>query len=113
MKLNDDLKYHIKIIMYSNDSNFGPGIMKIMKLVRSTSSLSESYRIMGLSPSKGWKIIKLAEESLGFSLFITTRGGVGGGQSLLTEEGETLLSKYEEFVSRLKEEGDKIFKEIF
>ncbi|MBU5425165.1 LysR family transcriptional regulator [Tissierella pigra] len=110
---NDKLDYHIKVTIFLNDSIFGPGIAKIMELVKDTNSLSEAYRIMGLSSSKGWKIIKKAEESLGFPLFITTRGGSGGGKSQLSKEGEELLNKYETFISKLNIEGDKLFKEIF
>jgi molybdate transport system regulatory protein len=110
---NDNLDYHIKATIFLNDSIFGPGISKIMRLVKETNSLSEAYRIMGLSSSKGWKIIKKAEKDLGFPLFVTTIGGKGGGKSQLSKEGEDLLNRYESFISELNIEGEKLFKKHF
>ncbi len=112
-KSNEDLSYNTKIKVVFNNSAFGPGVARIMTLVKETNKLSEAYRIMGLSSSKGWKIIKRAEEELGFPLFITVVGGKGGGKSELTKEGEELLAKYEAFVNELNIEAERLFNKYF
>lgn len=112
-KSNEDLSYNTKIKVVFNNSAFGPGVARIMTLVKETNKLSEAYRIMGLSSSKGWKIIKRAEEELGFPLFITVVGGKGGGKSELTKEGEELLAKYESFVNELNIEAERLFNKYF
>ncbi len=53
-------------MVFHEDPAFGRGPARIMELVRQTNKLSEAYRIMGLSSSKGWKIIKRAQNDLGF-----------------------------------------------
>lgn len=107
------LKYHIKTKVFFDSPAFGPGISKIMELVKETGKLSEAYKIMGLSSSKGWKIIKKAEEDLGFPLFVSVVGGKGGGKSELSKEGEDFLNRYKSFTSELDLEAEKLFNKYF
>lgn len=107
------LKYHIKTRIFYNNPDFGPGVSRIMELVKETGKLSEAYEIMGLSSSKAWKIIKKAEEDLGFPLFVTVVGGKGGGRSELSPEGEDLLNRYQAFVYELNIEAEKLFNRYF
>lgn len=110
---DDHWNYNFKLKVVFNDSLFGPGIIRVMELVKETNSLSQAYRDMGLSPSKGWKIIKNAEEKLGFPLFNTVVGGKGGGRSNLSKEGEDLLRKYKAFVEELNIEAERLYKKHF
>jgi len=109
----ENLYYNIKIRIFYNEPVFGPGIVKIMELVKETGSLLKAYNIMGLSSSKGWKIMKRAEEDLGFPLIISIKGGSGGGRSELSTEGKDLLNRYHAFMSELNIESDKLFKKYF
>lgn len=108
-----NLNYHIKTRIFYENPDFGPGVAKIMELVKETGSLSKAYNLMGLSSSKGWKILKNAEEDLGFPLIISTKGGAGGGKSELSLEGEDLLKKYQAFIADLDREAKKIFRKYF
>jgi len=105
--------YDTKIKVTLNDSTFGPGIASIMALVKETNNLSEAYRIMELSSSKGWRIIKKAEKGLGFPLFASRIGGKGGGKTELTKEGKELLEKYQNFVDELNIEAERLFEKYF
>ena len=49
---------------------------------------------MEMSYSKGWKIIKKAENYLGYSLIESKSGGASGGFSHLTPEAKELLTRY-------------------
>ena len=109
----NELKYNIKVQIYKSSKSFGPGIAKIMELVKETGKLSEAYNSMNLSPSKGWKIIKRAEEEFGFTFIISQVGGSGGGKSYLSKEGEDLLMKYNLFISELDVEAERIFNKYF
>ena len=108
---NTNINTKIKILF--NDSTLGPGLIQIMDLVKETESLSKAYKAMGLSSSKGWKIIKNAEENLGFPIFSSTVGGVGGGSTKLTAEGENLLINYKAFVDELNIQAEKLYEKYF
>lgn len=108
-----DFKFQNRITVFRNDPTFGRGPAMIMQLVKETNKLSEAYKIMGLSSSKGWKIMKRAEEDLGFPLLVTAIGGKDGGNSKLSPEGEEFLNRYNAFVDEMNEESQRIFKKHF
>lgn len=96
-----------------NDSGFGSGVARVMELVQKKGSLSQAYRIMGLSSSKGWRIVKRAEKELGFPLFETEIGGEGGGGSKLTRRGKELLDRYKAFAHELNTEAERLYDKHF
>lgn len=107
------LRYHAKIRIYNAERNFGPGTAELMQRVARTGSLSAACKEMGMAYSKAWKLVKLAEKDLGFSLLEGTRGGEHGGKTVLTEEGKELLKRYFAFTSEAKEELDRLFAKHF
>lgn len=66
-----------------------------------------------MSHSKAWKILKRAEEDLDMKLLERVSGGSNGGGSVLSEEGKTLLKKYDEFQKRIKDFAEETFQELF
>ena len=109
----ENLKFHMRLRVYKQERNFGPGVSTLMKLVEETSSLSAACKEMNMSYSKAWKIIKKAEEDLGFPLMEGTRGGESGGRTVLTERGKELLEKYLAFSEETEKAAEEIFKRIF
>ncbi|GLC82006.1 winged helix-turn-helix domain-containing protein [Lacrimispora brassicae] len=103
------LKYHLKLRVYYEERNFGPGVASLMKLVRERGSLSAACQELHMAYSKAWKIVNKAEEDLGFSLMEGRRGGENGGTTILTEEGETFLNRYQAF----SEEAEAALEELF
>ncbi|HZJ76390.1 MAG TPA: LysR family transcriptional regulator [Oscillospiraceae bacterium] len=110
---SEKLSFSTKIKVIFNDSVFGPGVVQIMELVQNTGSLSQAYRTMNLSPSKGWRIIRNTERELGFPLFETTIGGKDGGGARLTKKGEDLLNRYRTFIHQLNMEAEKLYNKYF
>ena len=51
-------------------------------------------QVQGISYSKAWKMVKLAEEQLGLTFLERQTGGSGGGSSSLTEEGRQFIARY-------------------
>lgn len=108
-----NVSYSLKAQIFVDRKGFGPGVARIMELVKESGKLSEAYKIMNLAPSKGWKILKNSEEEFGFPLIISEVGGSGGGKSYLSKEGEDLLNNYNLFVSELNVEAERIFNIYF
>lgn len=92
---------------------FGPGKARLMEYIEKTGSMQEACLEMGLSYSKGARMIKAAEKQLGFKLLERRIGGSGGGGSRLTDEGMDLLKKYRQLTLRVQKDADQAFEEIF
>ena len=82
--LRQELRYDMRLRVSRTDHAFGPGVAELMEHVEATGSLSKGCRCMQMAYSKGWKILKRAEEDLGIPLVQGNRGGSNGGQTVLT-----------------------------
>lgn len=109
----EQYKFYMRIQIFRKDRSFGPGVSELMLLIRETESLSAACRQMNMAYSKAWKIIKRAEEDLGFSLMEGTRGGGQGGRTVLTREGEELLERYLRFEAEARETVTDVFHKHF
>jgi len=97
------LHYGITLRLYRDDKVFGPGVAELLETVRETRSLRSAAMKMDMAYSKAWKVIKEAEKGFGFSLLDTATGGRQGGGATLTEEAETLLTRYRAFEAECKQ----------
>ena len=113
MNENKKFQYQMKLNIYKEDISFGPGVARLLELVDKYGNLTQAYNEMQLSSSKGWRIIKNAEEDFGFPLIISTVGGAHGGGSKLSIEGKKLLEDYQDFMDEASKEMDKIFNKYF
>lgn len=102
-----------QVRLAKEDIFFGPGKARLMEYIEKTGSMQEACLEMGLSYSKGARMIKTAEKQLGFKLLERRIGGSGGGGSQLTEKGRELLKKYRQLTRRVQEDADRAFEEIF
>lgn len=73
---------------------YGPGAHQLLELTSETGSLLDACRQMGISYSKGRKIVSVIEQQLGRPVLVSQQGGPSGGRSALTEEGRDLLERY-------------------
>ncbi len=107
------LQYHLRIRLFYEERNFGPGVSGLMALVRERGSLSAACQEMHMAYSKAWKIIHKAEEDLGFQLMEGRRGGEYGGATVLTEKGEAFLDQYLAFTEEVDLLTEKVFHKYF
>lgn len=91
-----------KLVLFSDDEKFfGPGVADLLRLIEKTGSMRKAGTEMGMAYSKCWRVIRKAEECLGFALTIGNAGGSSGGGSTLTEEGREFLDRYSMAVREL------------
>lgn len=84
-----------------------------LQTVEESGSMLSACQVRGISYSKAWKMVKLAEEQLGITFLERQTGGSGGGSSSLTEEGRQFITRYRLFSDRLQAAGREIFEEVF
>lgn len=76
---------------------FGQGSSDLLALIEETQSVRLACQRMGMSYSKGWKILRDMEGEWGRPLILRRQGGRNGGSSSLTMEGRALLEAYRKF----------------
>lgn len=103
----------VKVTIHKEESFFGPGIAQLMELLVQTGSMKKACREMGLSYTKGWFIMNRAEEQTGCKLLNRQHGGVDGGSSALTREGQKLLDTYEQLQERVSRYAAETYEELF
>ncbi len=81
---------------------FGDDTAILLEHVSVNPSLSRACRAAGVSYSKGWKSIKIAESQFGFPILDSFIGGATGGGSNLTDEGKALLTTYRAFKTKVE-----------
>ena len=76
---------------------FGEGPCRLLRAVEKTGSLRAAAMEMERAYSKANKLLKQAEQALGYPLTARSTGGRDGGGSTLTPEGRKLLEQYEAY----------------
>lgn len=109
--LNKQLRCNVIVRIYGDDKCFGPGIAGLLERVDQLKSLRKATMDMGMAYSKAWKIIKTAEDNLGFTLLKTVTGGAGGGGAELTEDARRFLVSYRGFEEAVRIYADEAFLE--
>ena len=113
MEEKEELRYDMRLRVSRTEHAFGPGVAELMEHVEATGSLSKGCKCMQMAYSKGWKILKRAEEDLGIPLVQGNRGGSNGGQTVLTPEGKEFLLRYRQFEKEVRESADQAFRKWF
>ena len=90
-----------------------PGASRIcLERVDRLKSLRKATIEMEMAYSKAWKIVKIAEENLGFPLLKSVTGGKGGGGAELTPEAARFLAAYRRLEAAVRSYADEAFVEI-
>nr|WP_072514292.1 NTP transferase domain-containing protein [Ndongobacter massiliensis] len=92
---------------------YGPGAHQLLQLIDESGSLSSACEYMGMSYTKGRKIIALMEQQLGVPVLETQQGGKTGGGSRLTKAAKEVMRRYDAFISEAEPALQKIFHKHF
>ena len=103
----------VKIKVYNEELVFGPGLSMLLGHIKETGSMKEACSAMGMSYSKGWKIVNRAEKELEYALITRQHGGSRGGKCEITPKGAALIQPYEKLEKDVQEYTKKIFLEYF
>lgn len=76
---------------------FGEGPCRLLRGVAETGSLHAAAASMDMAYTKALRLLKRAEQTLGFPLTRRSAGGKHGGGSCLTPQGKEWLGRYEAY----------------
>lgn len=103
----------LSVRLFTDRKCFGPGIAALLHRVETEHSLRAAAASMEMAYSKAWKIVKNAEECLGYQLLHSVVGGKNGGGAVLTPEGARLLAAYDSYRDRINEIAQELFDSYF
>ena len=92
---------------------FGEGPYRLLCCVEKTGSLRAAAKQMEMAYSKACKLLKQAENALGFLLTTRSVGGKDGGGSILTPEGKQLLMQYEAYRDACVQANLALYRQYF
>ena len=107
------IRPRIKVQLTGSEPFFGPGVRTLLEWIREEGSVRDACEKMGLSYSKGRKMLDRAEKELGYTIVERSTGGKKGGGNRVSDEGLKLLEKYERFEKELTETAAEKYREIF
>lgn len=104
-----------RVIFVDDDHQkfFGEGPARLLHAVEKTGSLRAAAASMNMAYTKALKLLKNAENALGFPLTIRSTGGKDGGGSLLTSEGKEWLNRYEAYRDACIQANLQLYLEFF
>ena len=109
------MKAITKIIFLDDNGEkfFGEGPARLLHGIAQTGSLRAAAMSMDMAYTKALKLIRNAENALGFALIRRSTGGKDGGGSTLTEEGKEWLQRYEAYRDACKQSNSALYLEFF
>lgn len=95
------------------ESFFNEEFVSLLKEIESCESMNRACKNLDMAYSRGWKMVKFAEEQLGFALTEKQTGGANGGGSGLTVKGKNYIEKYEKLHKMIEKYAKKNYEKIF
>ena len=92
---------------------FGEGPARLLHAIEETGSLRAAAISMDMAYTKALKLMKNAENALGFPLTQRTTGGRDGGGSRLTTAGKEWLKRYEQYRDACVQANRELYQSFF
>ena len=108
-----DIHPKIKVQLMRNEAFFGPGMMVLLKQIDVLGNVREACEKAGMSYSKGWTLIRTAEQELGEVIVERQPGGKSGGQAQISPAGYDLMERYERLEREVAEYAQEQYRKIF
>jgi molybdate transport system regulatory protein len=107
--IENKIKEDIKVRFITSIPYFGPGVADLLEAIEQKQSVSLACKKMGMSYSKGWKIIQKIKAATDFDAVTTQKGGNSGGLTELTPYGKKLLTSFRQYEGDVKEYSKERF----
>lgn len=95
-------------IDFTDAVNLGPGKIALLEAIKSTGSISDAARALGMSYRRAWMLINSIKQGFSEAVIVSATGGKGGGGAEVTGFGDELIAQYrklEREITLLAEKG--------
>ena len=107
------LRPQVRVRLCFTEPFFGEGVFDVLRAVQEFGNLAKASRQIGISYAKAWKIIKTAEETLGFPLTESHSGRNDSKRTILTARCVEFIQRYETHQREVLEFAEHSFEESF
>ncbi len=80
-----------------------PEMWQLLAAIEQLNSISAAAKHLKISYRKAWDMIRSCETSLGFPIFVKSRGGREGGLTTLSDEGVRLMEAYHRMIANVEQ----------
>jgi molybdate transport system regulatory protein len=110
----DNIRLHYKIWMSDahEEGILGDGKWQMLKLIEEKGSMKAACDELGYTYRRTWGNLQKIEKFFGFPLLEKHRGGVEGGNTVLTAEGKRLVKAFDTFHSSVDSVIQKGFEQF-
>jgi molybdate transport system regulatory protein len=81
-------------IDFSDNVNIGPGKIALLEAIKSTGSISDAARSLGMSYRRAWMLINSLKQGFSEAVTLSSTGGKGGGGARVTPFGMSLIKQF-------------------
>jgi molybdate transport system regulatory protein len=99
-------------IDFTDNVNLGPGKIALLEAVKSTGSISDAARALGMSYRRAWILIDSIKQGFSEAVIVAATGGKGGGGARVTAFGELLIDQYRKLEREITRLGAHTLSEI-
>ncbi|MBR7058476.1 MAG: NTP transferase domain-containing protein [Stomatobaculum sp.] len=107
------LRPEIRISFSGKQSFFDGESAALLQQIDRCGNVREACEKIGISYSKAWGMIRLAEEGLGGKIVERRAGGKDGGGASITERGRKLTELYQRYEEAVRDFSEEKYGEIF
>jgi molybdate transport system regulatory protein len=81
-------------IDFAENVHVGPGKIALLEAIKSSGSISDAARSLGMSYRRAWMLIDSLKQGFSEAVTVSSTGGAGGGGALVTGFGASLIKQY-------------------
>jgi len=81
-------------IDFAESVHVGPGKIALLEAIKSTGSISDAARSLGMSYRRAWMLIDSLKQGFSDAVTVSATGGAGGGGARVTAFGASLIKQY-------------------
>jgi molybdate transport system regulatory protein len=96
----NELKPRLRVL-HGEEIALGPGKVALLERIGETGTIAEAARLIGMSYTRAWHLVRTMNACFREPLVQTVRGGTGRGHAELTATGRAVLALYH----RMEEES--------
>jgi molybdate transport system regulatory protein len=81
-------------IDFSDNVNLGPGKIALLEAIKSTGSISDAARSLGMSYRRAWMLVNSLKQGFSEAVTVSSTGGKGGGGARVTPFGMSMIKQF-------------------